>query len=1227
MDSRHSTPVSEGNQSVLKKSKFVWKSKSSNTISTPPSSKNSMSLKNASQRDKGMNNFMDVGELNGIPSKILYSPKIHAIKEPKSPQSVEINNTDKDNDSYEVFDKTVPDFLLKIADHTALKKHDMVENVTSKEIEDCKILYIQLLEKISKAFRRLSDLTKNVLHGYNDETYKSVNQIEIKLKSIIQSQGQHNEHQSNHLNVNSTIQQATNSSTFCISDDESLQALKLSEGSADDCKSFPSSPSFSENQKGIKSKVIGKRSLSLNSNSSNNDSMHNIYSNQAEAETTGTKKKFVVKRPSSVIFKELSEKSTISSIPSNTLERVKNASEKLQPLQTERPSKCSFVPASSVPFQPPELSKALSCFPSSDAESSINRNTSFESDFDEETNVISVNDSLPDRSNNDESERHILIDDDGWQVYDPGMFGEENNIDSNEQSATQLQDNLMDQNENDHAAVYEGMGEFHPGTINDGITGEFDGLNYPHSDRMMQKLREKFGLRSFRPNQLQVINAALLGHDCFVLMPTGGGKSLCYQLPAILTPGLTVVVSPLRSLILDQVNKLNSLDISAAYFSGEQSAAEANEIYYQLSLAEPTIRLLYVTPEKLSSSEKFQNTLNMLYSRDLIARFVVDEAHCVSTWGHDFRKDYKRLGELRRRFPRVRLMALTATATPRVRTDILHQLKVTNCKWFLCSFNRSNLSYEVLEKTPKDVNKDIIKVIRQRFAGLSGIVYCLWRKECEALALELRKAGLQAAAYHAGLQPRAREDVQAGWLADRYAVICATIAFGMGIDKADVRFVIHHSLPKSVEGYYQEAGRAGRDGEPAACLLYYNYCDVTRIRRMQEKERSTTKEARQVHLDNLMLMAQMCENVSECRRVQVLAYLGEHFPRERCVRGRAPCDTCRRAARRAPVDVTPDCVTIARAVRELRRPYTLLQLADALRGSLQQRVAQLQGNPLHALCKTWARGDAQRLLRQLLFKKVLRERIEITNDISNAYITAGPELDRLLAGEMKIEFDKQPQSQPTTAVAAPARAATDAASAGITARLENLKNRCYADLVEACRQMAQERGATLTTLFPQASLRAMAKSLPETAEAMLALPHVTRANYDKYGHRLLRITSDYSVEKLGILMEYQDELEMHSAETSASNPTWSPKTKTKTRRARNTGARRGGVQKRTKREGSTFTKTKAALNTSRARKQTRERVARAVPVAGGSRLGAMPMPRASAATTRPGVLHSRLNFM
>ncbi|XP_050362920.1 recQ-like DNA helicase Blm isoform X2 [Nymphalis io] len=1230
MDSRHSTPVSESNQSVKKKSKFVWKSKSSNTISTPPSSEINNSLggvRNVCQRDEGINNFMDVGELKCIPSEMLYSPNRYTIEEPKSQSSSKVQSVEigKNTDKFVVFDSSVSDFLLKISDHTVLKKHDMVKNITSKEIEECKILYIELLEKISEAFRRLSDLTKNVIHGYNDETYASINKIETKLKSIIQSQGQCNGHESNNLNVNSTIQEPQNSSTFCISDDDSRQTLILGEESADD--SISSTPNtLLENQTGIKSKIIGKRSLSLNSNSSINDSTHNICTN-ADTKTNGTKKKFVVKRPSSVTLKEPNEKSTIGSIPSNTLERVKNASEKLQPLPTEVLSKCSSIPASSVHFQPPGLSKALR-LPSTDAESSINRNTSFESDFDDETNVISVNDSMPAHSNNDESERDILLDDEGWQVYDPSMFGEENIIDSNEHSTNQLQINLMDQNEVDPAVSYEEMGEFHPGTINDGITGEFDGLNYPHSDLMMEKLREKFGLRSFRPNQLQVINAALLGHDCFVLMPTGGGKSLCYQLPAILTPGVTVVVSPLRSLILDQVNKLNSLDIYAVYFSCEQSAAEANEIYYQLSLAEPAIRLLYVTPEKLSSSEKLQNTLNMLYSRNLIARFVVDEAHCVSTWGHDFRQDYKRLGELRRRFPRVRLMALTATATPRVRIDILHQLKVTNCKWFLWSFNRPNLSYEILQKTPKDVNKDIINVIRQRFAGMSGIVYCLWTKECEALALDMRKAGLQAAAYHARLQQRTREDVQVGWLADRYTVVCATIAFGMGIDKADVRFVIHHSLPKSVEGYYQEAGRAGRDGEPAACLLYYNYCDVIRIRRMLEKERTTTQEARQVHVDNLMLMAQMCENVSECRRVQVLAYLGERFPRARCAAGPAPCDACRRAARPAPVDVTRDCVTIARAVRDLRQSYTLLQLADALRGSMQKRLAQLQGNPLHGLCKTWARGDEQRLLRQLLFKKVLREFIKINNDISNAYITTGPELDRLLSGEIKIEFAKQPQSQQTTVAATPAPAATDANKPGINARLDSLVNRCYADLVEACRQMAQERGASLTTLFPQVSLRAMANALPETTEAMLALPHVTRANYDKYGHRLLRITCDYSLEKLGILMDYQDELEMHSASTSTTNATWSPKNKpkTKARRARNTGARRGGIQKRTKREGSTIATTRRGLSTSRARKQTRERVARTGP-AGGSGLGAMPLPRAGTATARPGVLQSRLNFI
>nr|XP_032515315.1 Bloom syndrome protein homolog [Danaus plexippus plexippus]XP_032515316.1 Bloom syndrome protein homolog [Danaus plexippus plexippus] len=677
-------------------------------------------------------------------------------------------------------------------------------------------------------------------------------------------------------------------------------------------------------------------------------------------------------------------------------------------------------------------------------------------------------------------------------------------------------------------------------TRNDGVTGEFDGDDYPHSIPMMETLKEKFGLTSFRPNQKQVINATLLGHDCFVLMPTGGGKSLCYQLPAILTPGVTIVISPLRSLMLDQVNKLLALDIPAAHLGSDVTEAKSNYVYDDLNQQEPTIKLLYVTPEKIQSSPKFQETLTRLYEKQKISRFVIDEAHCVSQWGHDFRPDYQKLNLLRKKFPNVTLMALTATATKRVRTDILYQLKVRECKWFLSSFNRPNLTYTILTKKQNLINKDIAELIKTKYYQQCGIVYCLSCKDCDSMANALKEMKVSSKAYHGKLVDAERVNVQTQWLAGTIKVICATLAFGMGVDKGDVRFVIHHSVPKSIEAYYQETGRAGRDGKPADCILFYCYRDIVRQRNLYYRDRSLTENSKNVHDDNLTRINELCEDVLECRRTFVLRYLGETFQSDNC--GPMLCDNCQR--RPTNEFIRQDVTDVCREIYFLR-------------------------------CNQWGKGDAVRLLQLLLMKKILAEKTRMNKDIANNYLIRGADVYKLSSKSEPIIFYKRPHTtkKPATAVAAPLVQDVDQ-------QIKQVEDKAYEELVEEIKNIAKESDVALWTLYPQMALRYMAEKLPETAEEMLKIPHVTNANYNKYGFRLLPITLKYSMERLKLEMTLQDQ-EISEAfddeEPSAGPSTVSPRVSfrnNRSYRSRKSKSARAGVKKPYKKDNKAFKKFK-----------------------------------------------------
>ncbi|KAL2161453.1 hypothetical protein VTH06DRAFT_8014 [Thermothelomyces fergusii] len=494
-------------------------------------------------------------------------------------------------------------------------------------------------------------------------------------------------------------------------------------------------------------------------------------------------------------------------------------------------------------------------------------------------------------------------------------------------------------------------------------------MKFPWSADVRRALKDRFRMTGFRRNQLEAINATLAGKDAFVLMPTGGGKSLCYQLPAMVnsgkTRGVTLVISPLLSLMNDQVAHLRRLNILAATFNGTISAALRNHILGAFHQPHPEhhIQLLYVTPEMITNSPAFRKGVQLLYQKGKLARIVIDEAHCVSHWGHDFRPDYKALGEFRRGFPGVPVMALTATATKNVMADIKHNLDMENCEVFTQSFNRPNIFYQVIYKQARFI-QGMGELIKERFPGQCGIVYTLSRKSAEGTAQALAsKHGIKARYYHAQMDPQSKLEVQEQWQAGEIHVVVATIAFGMGIDKPNVRFVIHQSLPKSLEGYYQETGRAGRDGKPSECILYFAYHDIPALRRMINEDKDKDKDEKERQLQMLNRMVNYCETSHTCRRVQILRYFGEKFDPADC---KNMCDNCASGStnEEPPVmeDFTECAVALLTAVQG-QKQVTLGKLVEIVTGS--KNVGQHTGAPGFLLCKGMKNHEVQRVVMAL----------------------------------------------------------------------------------------------------------------------------------------------------------------------------------------------------------------------------------------------------------------------
>ncbi len=594
----------------------------------------------------------------------------------------------------------------------------------------------------------------------------------------------------------------------------------------------------------------------------------------------------------------------------------------------------------------------------------------------------------------------------------------------------------------------------------------------------MQVLRRVFGYDSFRGGQQEIIDHVTAGGDALVLMPTGGGKSLCYQIPALVREGVGVVVSPLIALMQDQVDALTALGVRAGFLNSTQDSYQRRRVESAFLAGE--LDLLYLAPERL----RVEATSRLL-DRGTISLFAIDEAHCVAQWGHDFRPDYLALSALHERWPTVPRIALTATATEATHAEIASRLNLGDARHFVASFDRPNIQYRIVGKN--EPRRQLLELLRTEHAGDAGIVYCLSRASVEKTAQFLTESGIEALPYHAGLDARTRAANQARFLRGDGVVMVATIAFGMGIDKPDVRFVAHLDLPKSVEGYYQETGRAGRDGRPSTAWLAYGLQDVVQQRKLIDTSEGDVAHRRRLaaHLDAMLAL---CETV-ECRRVQLLGYFGQHATA--C----GNCDTCLTPPESWDGTIAAQKLlsTVFRLDKERRQKFGAGQVIDILLGKQTPKVTQFGHDTLtvFGIGTELRDGEWRGVVRQLLAQGLLT----VEGDYGTLVLTATSA--EVLSRQRQVMLRREPERG-----ARPAKT-TKAAQRAAPVDLPETAVPVFEQLRAWRAAAAKEQGVPAYVVFHDATLRQIATEVPSTLAELATVNGVGEAKLARYGQQIL----------------------------------------------------------------------------------------------------------------------------